>query len=331
MDVVTKALSEKYTDDSLKGLGALKGAPCEINKIEELDIGISVEFKWVDSTNTTHTETRLFPKGTKGDTGDSIVGVEIKKVGNEQHLYCKFESGITVDAGKIDIPEGTGSSGSADDITYENQNHAEWDNVKKALDGIISIVEYVKPEIKSFTKSVADLFEIGQTVNSIEFNWELNKPVTIQSLTDVTLADESVRRGTYTGSLTASKTFTLTVGDGKNTSSKSLTVSFQNKVYWGSSSEQGTYDSAFILGLASNKFSTTKNCTYSMNVASGEYGFIAFPESFGTLTQWNIGGFDTTVDDCGTVEFTNSSGYVSTYHIYKTGRSGLGSISPVIK
>ena len=35
IDVITLAVAEKYTRDSLVGLGALKGAPCTISKVEE--------------------------------------------------------------------------------------------------------------------------------------------------------------------------------------------------------------------------------------------------------------------------------------------------------
>ena len=44
IDAVTLALSNKYTDSEVAGAGAIKGAPCEIESIEN---GI-VTFKWVD-------------------------------------------------------------------------------------------------------------------------------------------------------------------------------------------------------------------------------------------------------------------------------------------
>lgn len=90
----------KLINDTLVGAGALKGAPCEISKIEELDTGINVQFKWVDNTNTTHTETRLFPKGPKGDTGEtgsSIVSASVKN----KHLILTKDDGTEIDCGVL--------------------------------------------------------------------------------------------------------------------------------------------------------------------------------------------------------------------------------------
>ena len=44
-------LSKKYTDDSVAGAGAIKGAPCEIQSIED---GI-VTFLWEDTNGNKHT------------------------------------------------------------------------------------------------------------------------------------------------------------------------------------------------------------------------------------------------------------------------------------
>ena len=65
-------------------------------------------------------------------------------------------------------------------------------------------------------------------------------------------------------------------------------------------------------------------------MGSNEYGFIAFPSSFGTLSSVKIGGFDTDVISCGTISFTNASGGTTNYNIYRTGRHSLGAITMVI-
>ena len=50
-----------------------------------------------------------------------------------------------------------------------------------------------------------------------------------------------------------------------------------------------------------------------------------------TISSVWIGGFEVTVDSVGTVSYTNSKGYTRDYNLYKTGKSGLGSISAEIK
>lgn len=218
---------------------------------------------------------------------------------------------------------------SADNINYQNSNYPSWTNVKKALDGIIAKVDYIKPEITSFTSTAQAVYEVGQRVSNIVFNWTTNKDVTTQTLTDCTINTDS-RTATYTNEISSNKTFTLTVGDGQNTASKSISIAFRNKIYYGSSVIPSNFNSAFILGLSKKQFATGKSGSFSITVGSNEYGFIAFPSSFGTLTSVKIGGFDTDVTSCGNISFTNSSGGVATYSIYRTGRHSLGAITMVI-
>ena len=55
----------------------------------------------------------------------------------------------------------------ANDISYQNSKYSSWTNVKKALDGIIAKVDYIKPEITSFTSTAQAVYEVGETVSNI--------------------------------------------------------------------------------------------------------------------------------------------------------------------
>ena len=219
----------------------------------------------------------------------------------------------------------------ADNISYENSNYPSWTNVKKALDGIMAKIYYIKPEIISFTSTAQAVYEVGQKVSNIVFNWTTNKDVTTQTLTDCPLADANVRTATYTNDINSNKTFTLTIGDGQNTASKSVSIEFRNKIYYGSSAIPSNFNSAFILGLSNKQFATGKSGSFDITVDNNEYGFITFPSSFGTLSSVEIGGFHTDVISCGTISFTNASGGTTNYNIYRTGRHSLGAITMEIK
>ena len=219
----------------------------------------------------------------------------------------------------------------ADNISYENSNYPSWTNVKKALDGIMAKIDYIKPEITSFTSTAQAVYEVGQKVSNVVFNWTTNKDITTQTLTGCPLANANVRTATYTDYITSNKTFTLIIEDGKNTASKSVSIEFRNKIYYGSSAIPSNFNSAFILGLSNKQFATGKSGSFDITVGSNEYGFIAFPSSFGTLSSVEIGGFNTDVISCGTISFTNASGGTTNYNIYRTGRDGLGTIKMEIK
>ena len=231
-------------------------------------------------------------------------------------------------------PNGKSSSieGTAETITYTNADYPSYTNVDLALDALFSKVYYVKPTCSLSASKAGGTFEIGTTITApITFTWTTNKAITSQTLTGCTLADASVRTATYNTNVTSDKTFTLSVSDGENSASSSVSYKFLNKVYYGSASEPNSYDSAFILGLANNKFATTIKGSYHITVESGQFGYIACPKSFNAPSECYIGGFLTTLENTGEISFTNASGGVATYIILRTGKSGLGSLTMEFK
>lgn len=226
---------------------------------------------------------------------------------------------------------GTGGSGTAEDTTYTNENFPQYDNVDLALDALFNKVYYVKPTCSLSATPSGGTFEIGTAISApITFTWTTNKDITSQTLTGCTLANASVRTATYNTNVTSDKTFILSVSDGENSASSSVSYKFLNNIFWGSASTAETYDSAFISALSNKKLASVIKGTYSFNIASGEYGFWAVPSNMTISSVW-IGGFEVTVDDLGTVSYTNAQGYTRDYKLYKTGKASLGAISAEIK
>lgn len=218
----------------------------------------------------------------------------------------------------------------ADSITYDNPNFVQYDTVDTALNALFAKVYYVKPTCSLSADKKGGTFEMGTVISApITFTWTTNKDITSQTLTGCTLADASVRTATYNTNVASNKTFTLSVSDGENSASSSVSYSFLNNVFWGSAST-GIYNSTFINALSNKKLASAIKGTYSFNIASGEYGFWAVPSNMTISSVW-IGGFEVTVDDLGIVSYTNAQGYTRDYRIYKTGKSGLGAISAEIK
>lgn len=225
----------------------------------------------------------------------------------------------------------SGGASTADNVEYTNANYSSYTNVQLALDALFSKVYYVKPTCSLSANKAGGTFEMGTTITSpIIFTWTTNKAITSQTLTGCTLVDASVRTAIYNTDITADKTFTLSVSDGENSASSSISYKFLNNVFWGSASTVETYDSAFISALSNKKLASAVKGTYSFNIASGEYGFWAVPSNMTISSVW-IGGFEVTVDDLGIVSYTNAQGYTRDYKLYKTGKASLGAISAEIK
>lgn len=69
MDITSYILSKRYVDDSLVGVGALKGAPCQIQSIEPIEGGNNVTFLWQLQDGTTRTATIFIKDGMDGLDG----------------------------------------------------------------------------------------------------------------------------------------------------------------------------------------------------------------------------------------------------------------------
>ena len=113
--------------------------------------------------------------------------------------------------------------------------------------------------------------EIGATVSETTVNFTLNKePKTLKikfgSEAEETLAT-SVRSKAYTGkSVKANTNIVITATDERNaTTSRTVTINFQPKVYWGIADNKASYASADILTLEGSALASNRNRTFSVN------------------------------------------------------------------
>ena len=221
----------------------------------------------------------------------------------------------------------------SEDVAYSNTTIDSVVDVKGALDALISKVYYVAPKINSFTCSPNQLsYEIGQKVSSVVFNWEYNKEIAYQTLTDCDISDISIRTAVYDQEISTNKTFVLSCGDGQNSASSSKAFTFSSRVHSGSASIPDTYDSTFILSLP-GQLKGNKSGTYTVNVQNGQYFYIAMPTSYNSNADVLVGkvqGFDTEFSRVATLQHVNASGYETSYSIYKSTNSNLGNISFIV-
>lgn len=97
MDVLTYAMARKYVNDTVNGLGAVKGAPCTISSIVEDSDGSTITFSWTGIDDTTQTQTLKIPYGIS-ETEKEEISVELQKY--VEDLIQKSEPG-SIDDGEI--------------------------------------------------------------------------------------------------------------------------------------------------------------------------------------------------------------------------------------
>lgn len=229
----------------------------------------------------------------------------------------------------VETATGNPTEVTAADVKYTKGDGTET-TVKAALDELL----YVPVAINSISCSATSTQEIGTVLTDVTINWTVNKDVTSQTINGVNLTDITQRSYVESAEISSDKTWTVKVSDGQTEATKSTSITFKNKVYYGVSAVNAPAEanSAFILGLSGSKFAGSKSAvgSFTVNAEAGQYIYYAQPATF-TEPIFNIGGFDTTFELYATIDFTNASGHTASYNIYKSGQAGLGSTSATVK
>ncbi|HJB29738.1 MAG TPA: hypothetical protein IAA06_13240 [Candidatus Blautia faecavium] len=198
------------------------------------------------------------------------------------------------------------------------------DEYKKIVDDL----NYTKIAVNTMTATNSSN-EIGATVTETTVSWTLNKiPKTLK----IKFGDEaeetletSATSKSYTGkSITANTTIKLTATDERDaTATKSATIGFQPKIYWGTADSKEAYTSEDILALEGSALASSKSKTFTVNADAGKHILFVSPSSFGT-PSFNVGGFDGGFTKAGTVSHQNAQGYEQNYDVWKSVQPGLG-------
>ena len=205
-------------------------------------------------------------------------------------------------------------------IRYETSADESITTIQDALDKLL----YVPLTISlSCNRSVV---EKGENITSLTFNWNYNKNVVQQTFEGESL-DKNLRTYKYEKPVSVNKTFTLTANDGKNTVSKSTSITFRSGRYWGVSSIE-EYDSNFIKTL-SKELNESRAKTFTVNCGEGQHIFYCIPSRLGTPT-FTVGGFSGGFYKANTIQFSNDFGYIESYDIWKSTNNNLGNTTVVV-
>ena len=132
MDIVSYALSHKYTDDSIAGGGISAGKNCTVDSITEITDGHRMTFKWTLDNGTVKTGTMdvmdgddaqvdTLPEASAAHAGElyQYVGATTADLTNGYFYQC-VEDGGTYSWEEKRVQ--TGGSGETDELTNEQVN-----------------------------------------------------------------------------------------------------------------------------------------------------------------------------------------------------------------
>lgn len=133
MDIVTLSLAKKYTDDTAKGLGAVKGAAATIESITPVDGGNEVVFAWIGADGTKQTQTMFVADGAKGDPGGGVDLSEYELMGGTPQYLSGADTRYNI---VLDIKEETEVSIVSDTVAeMANGTNVTFDGCEETKDG----------------------------------------------------------------------------------------------------------------------------------------------------------------------------------------------------
>ena len=203
---------------------------------------------------------------------------------------------------------------------------------------VFGLFSRVAPSV-SFGNTVGNV-QIGSTVTTVPLSWSIsptNTPVVFQSLTPIGTISTALRATNITGTFTSDTNWTLVVSDGTglpgSTVTNSTGIAFRHYLSWGIASTT-TLDNSQIQNLHTNtaagagrEFRTGKGKSVSIS-GNGQYIYFAYPSSFGAAS-FIVNGSPNTAWISNTVTYTNSSGNVSQFLVYRSTDLMFGTSIPI--
>jgi hypothetical protein len=150
--------TKKYVADSLSGVGALKGAPCEVvdqKDDDELERTV-VTLSWEDSSGNTQTQEVYIPYGKQGEQGENGLSIQSVEINDDNELVFELEDGTQLPG--VAFPSTGGAS-----ISEEIGNTIEMKDDGLFVPAYNS--EYTKPDSELSEMNLYDLFDY------IEYNY----------------------------------------------------------------------------------------------------------------------------------------------------------------
>lgn len=310
MDIVTYVMAMNYIKKSLDGLGALKGAPCQIKSITPTSGGNTVTFEWVGDSGTKQTTTMFVKDGIDGAT------IASSTITEQGHLVFTMTDGTTIDCGVV-----TGNAKLKQSLTATVEigtvTNGKTYSAGTDLETIIRdmLIQYVPPTVTLTTIPATKLYDVvSDNISTIQLNASVTKRT--DDITKVTfyrgntmlheITSDVQSGGTFTYQYTpdtpidSDVTFKTIVTDGKQSVTSTVTIEFVGKSYYGVCGANVVSPDATVVKNGSNTLKNTKNYKYT-NITT-EWGkvFYAYPKSFGALSYIkddinNINYFDSFV------------------------------------
>lgn len=294
MDIVTYAMAQSYVQKTCDGLGYLKGAPCKIKSITEVDGGNVVTFEWTGDSGAKQTRT-MFVKD--GGAGVSVTSAQINEQG---HLILILSDMTQLDCGSVaggakltQVLTPTEDIGSVKGKTYPVGT-----DIEQVIRDIC--IRYQAPAVTLTTTPATKLYDIvtdsistillkatvtKKTNNVTKVSFYRGDTVVNEVTTGVASGGNFQYQYTPDTPINTDVTFKATATDGKQTTTSTYVIKFVGRSYYGICDANVSDPDETVIKSGSNVLKDTKTLVYSGISTNWGKIFYAYPKSFGALSS----------------------------------------------
>lgn len=194
----------------------------------------------------------------------------------------------------------------AQEVSYDNQNYPELENVKKALDQLLH---------KDLAVSISvnpSQAEKGTSVDKITFTWNYNKSNIISQKFNNEDIDKNLRSIIINGPIVDNIKGTIIGSDGDQQVQATAQLTFYYSIYYINSINQPNFEEC------SRQLVNSRRGTFTVNARDNEYIWFLVPIELGEPT-FTVGIFSG-----GFYKYAESSYNNITYNIYRSDNHSLG-------
>lgn len=340
IDVIAMLLSNTFTEESLDGVGALKGVPCQIKSKTPIEGGTRITFRWESNSGKEYTtdldvmngkDGKDGEQGKDGERGRDGRGIDHSYINLEGHMIVVYDDGEEDDLGEITVVESSGAIQEPINVSVNVGGYKSGDTIsegtsfEKIFKDMLNPVAYpnLTNPSASLTATGAKLLEKGATLNTtmtIAFNRGSINPAYGTSgyragqATSYTLDGTSQASNVFSIVVTEAKTsYQGSVAYAEGEQPKDSTGKNYNSPLPAGSVNTSVVNYEFVDCLwsnASNITSIVKENPVSKSAKQKDFSFvaqtIANPEIFDVPSSWTITAIQVKNDLSGLYEDASS-------------------------
>ena len=294
MDIVTYAMAQSYVAKTADALGAVRGAPCKIKSITEVDGGNVVTFEWTGDSGAKQTRTMFVRDGGAG------VSVSSAEVNSQGHLILTLSDMTQLDCGLVtgDAKLTQALTPTEDIGSIKGKTYPVGTDIEQVIRDIC--IRYQAPAVTLTTTPATKLYDIvtdsistillkaavtKKTYNVTKVSFYRGDTVVNEVTTGVASGGNFQYQYTPDTSINTDVTFKATATDGKQTTTSTYVIKFVGRSYYGVCDAGVSDPDATTIKSGSNTLKDTKTLNYTGITTSWGKVFYAYPKSFGALTS----------------------------------------------